>query len=491
MNISTSPVVVRVSLNGETVETTETEWQEAADALFRKHGGGIPSVVRVGAPEPEAPAPAPAPFSRQASPGLTLVRGSTVVESGKARSEHDLAMARAAGFAPAATLYERGTAVVDVGVENARKSRQEFEDMPLTSEACASLIDRIRAEDREDVTSAFGKLRMGADGRIEGVVDGVALSMTEKAFLGMLTRMGIGGAGYLVKCWPELRAHNVNAWLEKLDAGRESLFRTRQDGVGGREAFATVSPSYAAFDADKIADAIRDALPEGARGRVSYDGERSRIEVLFQSTVQPEDFVAGEFFRAGVIISTDDTGGGSLRGSASVWQNLCLNLIIVDRAEAGGFAIRHTASKVEMADRFRKGFADASLAIENFRKAWGYAVHDQVLESAVNVSGESMPVDKEAWMEWLFRGTIEREMVPVLAGGARIEETVSGLMEAWRADNSAARGYTRAAVVNAVTRYAHQGARLDPWQEDQIQRAAGQLVYSRRPLVLVPPTEKG
>jgi hypothetical protein len=54
-------------------------------------------------------------------------------------------------------------------------------------------------------------------------------------------------------------------------------------------------------------------------------------------------------------------------------------------------------------------------------------------------------------------------------------------MEMWTKDDSAAAGPTRAAVANAFTRFAHE-VNTDPWAQDEIQRAAGRLIYSSEPI---------
>lgn len=511
---------VEISLGGETIVADESTWMQEADKLHAKHGG-VPAVKYlpppVGAPvdlPPPVELSTPAPIvsepvsllQRAPSAGLRavqsppFVRGETVVASGKARSQRDFDAAVAAGFTPAKTLYERGTAVIDLGVENARRARLEFDAMPTTTETCADLARVVLSENRRDIEREYASITFDAKTCEAQIPD--PHTMSPRAFMGFVQRVGIGGAQYLEKCWPELRAHNLNSWMEKYVAEEDAAFgnqpeklsklnfRTRDAGEGKRSVFSVVTPTYTPFDANEFADVVRQAVPEGARGRMSYDGERTRIECLFHSTVQPEDYVAGEFFRAGVIVTTDDTGGGSIRGSAVVWQNLCLNLIIIDEAHAGSFSIRHVSDKDKLVEEFRKGFAKSAKAIEHFRQAWGYSVHDEVLAQAKKMHGDTTPDDMRELMAWAFRGLIVDDRVPVLARGNRVEESVQGLMKAWDSDRSAAAGPNRAGIVNAITRYAHESGSFDPWQEDQIQRAAGALVFSRRPIPLAAPEVK-
>ncbi len=543
--------MVRVELGGESREVPRSKWTEAADELVAKFpDAGAPKVTALGAdpvpdlrtraerrpPEayetPVFPTPAgPAvrregtpdfslgvSFTRRApSPGLRLAGSGPLeaVDAGKRdmigtmRATVDAEAAEAAGFAVAPSLFDRGLRVEDTGIAVAKRSRQEWEHMPTVHENCANLMAQIGREEREDSVAMIRASRMLPDGTIGMVhVDdapGTPASryvLTDNAFASLVTRAQIPGGGrYLRGCWAELRAHNVNEWIGRLEAAERRaeeaarvaakaveyapldmrvrhrlVSRPRPELVGAREAFAIVGPSYPDLDADKIAEAIALATNPEARGRVTYDGKRTRWEILFHTNVQPKHFVSGEFMRAGVIVTTDDTGGGAIIGNACVRQSLCLNVLIVRTTETAQFSIRHVGDVSALAKKFRDGFGKAMGAIDHFLRAWDFAVEDDAVATVTRVAaaaGRSLPARPDEIMAGIFRDLLERELVPVRA---KTEDAVRGLMRAWNHDTSAAAGPTRAAVANAFTRYAHEGAALDPWAEDEIQAGAGMLL---------------
>ncbi len=498
--IAIQPARVELRLGGEVVTTDEVNWHDAADALVARHGGGVPDVKRFGSsvntpdavvdanPLPRrtpsvalAPAPLPLPLP-------TPERGVTVDLAGAMRSGSDFLAAEQAGFAPKPTLYTRGTMVVSMGVDNARRSRTEHEAKPvMRGDALPAFIERVRAEDRKDIEVNLGQCIFQDNGDI--LIPGRdpsarRLMVTRDAFGSLLARIGCGGSSYLAdECWPELRAENVNRQLVHRDKTGElgsAVLRTRRNVNtidGRREVFGVVSSSYTAYDVDKVAEALAIAVPDEARGTVTYDGTKARFEVMFHSNVQPEGYVAGEFFKAGVVIGTGDTGGSSLWGNAVVYQNLCLNLIVIDEAKSRLFAVRHATTVQRMARELRTGI-DAGLAkLDHFLKAWGYACKENVVESA-RFANPDMPIKIEDALPGIFNAVIERELVPVRG---RREVVVPKLMMMWSKDQSSAAGPTRAAVANAFTRYAHE-VNEDPWQEDEIQRAAGALVYGKKSL---------
>lgn len=487
---SSSPArMVRIDLGGDTRIVPESQWKTAADALVAQHGG-VPKVTYeptgVTAPVP----PVAAPPQDSAPPASDPEASALISIEGKQRSERDLAAAILAGFAPRQPLYDRGTPVVALGVENARKSRREYEELPLIRDACDDLINRIRRENRGDIETTVGSISMRDDGAL--LVDGEALYLGEGGFNQLTSRVGFGGGDYLRRCLPDLRAYNVNRWLDLITTGslpedRQRAFagkdtvlklRTRDNPLrpGGREVFAVVSKSYTSFDADEAAEVIGDALPSEARGEVTYDGFRTRWNVLYQTTVAPEKFVAGEFFRAGISLRTSDDGAGGLIGQAMLFQNLCLNLIIIDRSRQETLRAKHLGDPVRLARELKQGVTKGLAAIEPFLKAWGYATNSSVVEDAIKVDDTLVGRPVSEVIPGIFNGILERELV-YLPG--KRPENVALLVKAWEEDTSGARGDTRASVVNAFTRVAHTAPWGDPWLEDEIQASAHALIRGR------------
>lgn len=484
---------VCVSVDSDVRWATLDTWQAAADELVALHPGKVPSVIDT-TPAPAKTAPllalVPAPTQPKAPPS---VPGGSFDSIGEARSLIDLDAAAAAGFSPAATVYRRGLRVIDIGVENARASREEHDALPAVGPACTDFIAQIVAEKRDTIPMNVADTRMTKDGLL-ALRGGARLQVTEHAFGSLVGyQTGIGGSGYLQKCWPELRAINYNHWVTAIGndeivtrnkltgkaleewSPRRMALRTREAATGPREVFAVVSPSYPAFDVDKIAAALRVAMPDEARCSIVYDGRRATFDIQFHSNVQPHHYVAGEFFKAGIRVRTDDTGGGSIVGSTCIFQNLCLNLIIIDRQEQSLFRIRHMGSIEALAKKFREGIEGAMLKLDHFLRAWDYAVETNVLQDALAPEGVDVPMSIEEALPGLFNGIIERELVPVR--GKRTE-TIPQLIEMWKKDTSAAAGATRGAIVNAFTRYAHE-VESDPFEGDLIERSVSKLLYGR------------
>lgn len=429
--------------------------------------------------------PPPAPVGRGVG---------NVDEAGAIRASLDEDLARTNGFAPKAPLYEVGTRVVQMGVDNARAMQQEHDAKPWARDVAADLVRAVRAEERQDLPATrVGDLRMTSSGLIvlpgEGEPGkGPRLPLSERSFASLMGRMPArSGIAYLNDCPPKLRAINFNHWaVEVTDRERsetkpmEAVLRTRKvEGV--RQAFAAVSPTYTPFDADKIGEALRLALPGDAKGGLDYDGQRMRLEALWRTNIAPDEFVAGEFFKAGVIVRADDTGAGSIRVQSVLWRNLCLNLLILDKAVGVDIRLRHVGNVEELAARFRAAFNEALGSIGSFRNAWKNAMQEEgealVARSAGTTADDIAKLPANVVLAGLFNGILERELVPVKG---RKTDVVPKLLEMHTQDEARdAYGVSRASIVNAFTRYAHK-VETDPFAADLIREGAGTLLSGTR-----------
>jgi hypothetical protein len=381
-------------------------------------------------------------------PTRTVVDGVSSTAAERVQTDEDAA--KAAGFSPKPPIYTRGMLVNETGHANFRASRQDVEKLPQARAALVELAATVRAEGRTDKLVKARDLKMGDDGTLTR--GGPKLALTERAFRSLCSFVTPGGAGYLAECPPDLRATNANHWLAGQEADRELTVRARK-GAEGPEAFAIVGPRYTAYDADRVAREVADALPDDARADLVYDGYKFRANVLWHSTQDVGDVAAGEIFKAGILVRSSDDGSGSIKIDSMIWRNLCLNLIIIDRAEQSHMRRRHVGNATSIGDAIRVGMNDAMQAMKYFRTQWGHA-------KAITVEAPARDV---------FGSWIDDELVQAPGGRAVV---LDRLMAAWHREP----GQAATDMVNAVTRAAHESTWANPWVADDLQAQAGRLL---------------
>lgn len=442
---------------------------------------------------------------------------------GAERSTVDLLAAQAAGFAPARPFFDRGTPVIALGVDNARASHRQWEAQPRLALAGEQFIAHVRSEDRRDEMIDLAVLCMRKDGSLTGR-DGARWLLEPDALSQLASRLKVPSVGFLGAIWPELRAINWNQMIatslkhDKSTCPKDHALYTQLDSLQTVRArlrnapntsdpavWAVVSESYATFDVDQIVASLVAGIAKqypDARAEITYDGKNAQIDVLFHSNVAPDKYVAGEFFKVGYRIRTNDGGGGGLVISLLLWQNLCLNLLCIDVASFTLARLRHIGDGAKLAQKFREAVAAGESRIGHFLRAWNFATEDALASQA----GSRLVVSEHVrLLEELPTGDTftEAELLTGLFAGLGKADSVSitrddlpGLVAAHALDLSGAREVapvTRASVVNAITRYAHETVgRLDPHKQAKLESEAGKLLVGGNggkpaPLPFMPP----
>lgn len=470
-------------LGGEEVFCNEVNYQEKIEELMARHpDAGVPKVERLVEVDYETNPP-----SKHSTKNESSSRDASFSEEGRLRVMSQMAVAEQSGFAPASPMYSVGTRVNATGVENAHRSQLEHDAKPIAREAALALAERVKTEERTDTRPfSIDSLVLHQDGYLQ-TPEG-RYYVTREGFRKLVSRLipARSAGAYLEDCPPSLRSMNWETWrsIQSNSPGiiETAVLRTRKGlNTDGREVFSAVSQKYTPYDADLVGEALALAFPDDARGSVDYDGQKYRVEGLWHTNVAANEFVAGEFFKAGVLVSGDDTGSGSIRVQSVIWRNLCLNLIILDKSIGVDIRIRHIGDVRKLALQFRRAFERALLSVEGFRRAWGAAIDEQgrALTSRVQgtTSDDLTALPAAAVLAGIFNGLVKRDLVPIRG---RADDVVPKLLEMhWKEPAVEQLGVSRASVVNAITRYAHE-VELDPFRADAIRAAAGSLLTGHR-----------
>jgi hypothetical protein len=416
---------------------------------------------------PSATAPAPIRKLRVLkNPG---VRAGSIDAEGAARATSDEEGARSIGLSPRPPVYEIGSRVNAMGVKNFRRSRDKWEAMPTLPELASTFGDRIANEQRADFLVAGSALIAHDNGlvsRIEGEGPNTVSHdsyLTERALLGLASRVTPGGAKYLAQCPPELRAPNLNHWFKER-GDTELTLRTRNapafDGqLATREVYAACGPRYAAHDVDKVMQQAAKAIGHDARGKVTYDGYKMTLDAVFHTNVAPKNAVAGEFFKGVIRMRAADDGSGSINVSLGLWRNLCLNLIIIDFSKVLVGSRKHIGAETiaeDVAELMRVANERIGLVVGK----WSEANVENVLARY-----DLQDVDQ------VFQGLVLNGAVK--ATGVRPEDMITRLHRAWEREP----GYSKASILNAITRAAHEEEWRSWDDSEELESTAGELLY--------------
>lgn len=410
---------------------------------------------------------APSPLTRSAP--VDHARAMTSIDdTGRARVE-----AQHAALSPelrgvvSEALYVPGTIPLASAVQVATDARLAWEQLPSMREVADRLIATVRAEERARHLVTLASLAPSADDRL--MTPRGPATYTRRGLTTLIARVGCGGAGYIADCPPALRGENLRVQLSSVTSTEQHQVLTAR-GERGLTVRAVNSASYTAHDADEIARAML-AVPSLAstRGGVTYDGDRYRIDVRSHTTVAPAHQVVGEVFEAGVRVTSDDTGGGSIRIAPLVYMRRCVNFSIAGR-ERDIARIKHVGDLRQLARRVEDAIRRAAAAVGPFLAAWNRACE-------VDLQRDS-DSSAEVSLRGYVRGLAAKKRLPTL--GRTVPELEDLIVGAWSRDGGSAvavHELTPAALANAITRMAHEIALEDPYASDELEALGGELVY--------------
>lgn len=355
-----------------------------------------------------------------------------------------------AGFAVAPPIYAPGTRVLPLGDRNFRLERQRVERLPTFPDAAGRIAATIEAERRVDVDAELGDLSLTDYGTLMAGENEYALELPAFGQLALLGGFGMGTRYLAELCDAELRAENVNAQLKKAK-DRRVLLRTRTMSDEAPQVYATVTPTYAAADTDEVLRAVAPALAD-ARVEMLYDGTGARATALWMPD-EVVDLAAGDIFKVGVRVETDDTGRGRIRIAGVVFRNRCLNLLVIGEGTVETVSLVHRGDPSRILDVVGQGVERARATIGEFLAAWGHA--------------RAVKVDPEATIR---RWVEDKKLLPT--GPRDRDAIVEAMLRAWRKEP----GDTLADAVNAVTRAAHEEPTWPYDFREELERRAARLV---------------
>lgn len=411
---------------------------------------------------PTDPAPAPAPEPKPAPKGEGMTWTAAPHERTQESVDRFYADERhfnRYGMRVPPPVVELGGAVNGTGRANLRKSRQNFDKLPLAGSNCEAIVDAVRREAREDRQSLRANLEMTEDGRLRGYhLEETGLKSAASLFNDTLP----GAARVLAVMDPALRARVWNEQTARSEHLDDScVLRTRSFEGGPRSIYAVVSDGYTPCDADIVARhasaAIRQ-LPgaDEARGLAHYDPETTQLSIdVLWHVDRVQNFGAGDVFKVGARIRSADNGGGAVRVEFCAWRNLCYNLIVLGQGRVNLERIVHRGEERDIIRRLRDGIRRVSGAVEPFLERWG-VVRKTPVASTIEAPSEDSVQNTLAVIRAITR-QVPAQDLPVAAvkvpkdvdwAGINRDVLVEEMLASWKDEP----GDSLADVLNAVTR---------------------------------------
>jgi len=403
------------------------------------------------------------------------------------RVNRDKDFAEVMGFKLKPTVYAMGTPVNQVGIDNYKASRTEYENLPLAEEVAESISQKIASEHRLDIeqelidtTYDVENILYSSEGNGYIPSSWALKQLIERSRpqTGIHHEAAIKAASYASdpQCPDWMRKDIVDHYTNHALKNKKAIsvvLRTRDpiylssENEDFKQLFAVVSNRYNRdCDADVIAKMMARKVEESgvpAKAEAMYDGQRFRMTIWYHSDIKTP--VAGELFKAGVIIESADDGSRGISITPTVWRNLCLNFIILDKATQ---TVKLTHLRSDLYNDISEAINSAVAKVSGFGEIWTKANKDEIVDSIYDNYDATH----------VFEALVKQGHVKIT--GCDKQEMVDRLCAAWVKEP----GYTKAAIVNAITRAAHENSWRSPWATTELEEQAGELLYNKLVLKL-------
>ena len=445
-------------------------------------------------PEPEIQAqPAPAPVDNsQADDGKVSDAAATRIAA-----QH--VAIKSVGLAVGELWFPPGTPLYQDSKSTAARMVREADNLPKASTALPALVARVASENRRDVLiSDVTQVRMDPTGAFILPGEATPVRPTKRGIQSIQADLGISVVDSLQAARNRFAdpapaisgiAAAWNAWADNVQAERSDTDKPKsrlarvRNVDGSPVLYALVSDGYAnEIHTGDVALHVYEMLTSlniDPATALQYSGDKIQIDLVFPTPVDPGELHVGDCWKIQIRVRSDDTGQGSLRVSTGLFFARCRNFS-VSITEQSEMNKRHTGDSAMLARLLREAIGSAHTKVQPLIAAWNASVGDNLLDSLPASSPARNLTLEEALPGWTRAMLATPEMVAVLP--RKNGETARLVADAWKKDTGPGSLHdgkaTRAGLVNAFTRYAHESA--EPWAQDAVERIASSYLDPRK-----------
>ena len=331
---------------------------------------------------------------------------------------------------------------------------QSFGVLPVAVVA-ASIADRVKKEDRRRLPTRLRDCWIDESGTLEHNIPENANSSNPWYGEELVSSHLVSASA-----WKQLEHRapaatrapaNLSSWLRNSRASAD-LLTMRESGTDDRVVFAAVSDRYRSLDIDAVSNIVSSALPDSTVADYKYDGDGGRWRVTYSLTTDwmidvPDSTgnTRSERHVPQIVVRGSDDGTNALRVQFRAVRWACTNGQVLGHS-AVSRRVRHVGDRDKVLADFVEALRGVDDDVEKFSARWAKA-YGTMWRGAVG-EGRAEQIDGlEALRRLCAHGLLP-------TNGRRRHTVWSQYKEAFEEEP----GDSLAHVVNAVTRFAHEGA---------------------------------
>ena len=342
---------------------------------------------------------------------------------------------------------------------------QKWEALHTPERALSTIKHRIESEQREVDTVSSKDIRFRDDGI--AIIGGEERMFSENGFKKLVQNLSCGGASFLLKTDPDIRALALNRFLDK--RGESDLaFHTRTAGEG-REVFSVTGPNFpTGGTALSLIEGIVARSPEESKAIYYYD---PNVATVSYETVlklfDREQYRIGDIHQGGVQWLLRDAGFGSILPSFKVYRHACANLMLMRGSTYDLGRAVHRGSMDTISANIQEAFDRATGFMDRFHALWVKASNKEAKVKRISAAPE-LYASPEVYAPEIYTRLLSSYKGLVLPN-MKQDQQVSTYVKAFNEEPA----YTWQGIINGITHAAKDRA---IHISDNMQEAAGQIL---------------
>lgn len=257
------------------------------------------------------------------------------------------------------------------------KEEEKWESLESPVEAAEKAIQRIKSEERKEHVVDLKDLLFWDDGMFTSPFPPALF--TKNGFKKLVNILSCGGASYLLKADPDVRAFALNRELEKRKDLKIKIHTRKSvnNDVGvGREIFSVTGEN---FPSGGTSLSLLEMLAENAPkdSKVIWNYNPNTATVSYETLIKMWDtnsYTVGDPHQGGVQWLLRDAGFGSVLPSFKVYRHACANMMMLTGKSFSLGRVVHRGSMDQILGSLNSTFNTCQTFMSDFHRMWGIAL---------------------------------------------------------------------------------------------------------------------
>lgn len=358
------------------------------------------------------------------------------------------------------------------------KEDEKWEALETPAEAAEKAIEKIKSENRKEHVVSVKDLKFWDNGTFTSPFP--PAQFTKNGFKKLVNILSCGGASYLLKADPDVRAYALNRELKKrkdLKIKVHTRKTTNNPNYVSREIFSVTGEKFPSEGTSvSLLEKLAETAPKYSKAIWYYDPNTATVS--YEALIKMWDrksYTMGDPHQGGVQWLLRDAGFGSVLPSFKVYRHACANMMMLTGNSFNLGRVVHRGSMDQILGSLNSTFNSCHTFMDDFYRMWGIALKPNARlgylsadPKLINFPEPDYTVPKASYPTYMYDSLIRKYKGLAPSG---IKDPIQLYTKAYLRDPQ----QNWQGVINGIT---HASKLVPAHMADDIQSIAGDILKS-------------